>query len=80
MELGPFNGVFSGNFSAFSKKIDRLHSQITNRKMMTATEKRNLEIMLNQIKHFADNSHKEKDHLKEKILFLLKTYYSLFND
>lgn len=80
MESSPFDEIFSEDFNAFSKKVDRLHSQITTRKMMTDTEKRNLEIMLNQIKLFAEITHQEKDLLKEKILFLLKTYYSLFND
>ncbi len=79
MEIGPIDDMLSGDFSAFSKKVDRLHSQISSRKMMTSTEKRKLEIMLNQIKLFADITHKDKDVLKEKILYLLKTYYSLFN-
>lgn len=79
MEFGPIDDLFSGDFDAFSKKIDRLHSQISTRKMMTAAEKNNLEIMLNQIKHFAGKTHEEKDLLKDKILYLLKTYYSLFN-
>lgn len=80
MTTGPNEGIFSGDYDAFSKKVDRMHSQISMRKMMTSTEKRNLEIMLNQIKLFAGINNQEKDHLKEKILYLLKTYYSLFND
>lgn len=79
MELDPADDSIVENFDAFSKKIDRFHSQITTRKMMTDGEKRHLEIMLNQIKHFGENSHQEKDHLKEKILYLLKKYYSIFD-
>ncbi len=79
MEIGPIDDMLSEDFNAFRKKIDRLHSQITSRKMMTPTEKHHLEIMLNQIKLFADTAHKDRDLLREKILHLLKTYYSLFN-
>lgn len=79
MEIGPVDNMLSDDFNAFRKKVERLHSQISTRKMMTATEKRKLEIMLNQIKLFADITHKDRDLLKEKILYLLKTYYSLFN-
>lgn len=79
MELGPIEEMLPDDFNAFCKKVDRLHSQISTRKMMTATEKRRLEIMLNQIKHFADIAHQDRDVIKEKILYLLKTYYSLFN-
>lgn len=79
MEIGPIDDILSDDFNAFSKKVDRLHSQITTRKMMTPTEKHKLEIMLNQIKLFADITHKDRDLLREKILHLLKTYYSLFN-
>ncbi len=79
MEIGPFDESVAEDFDAFSKKVDRIHSQISTRKMMTASEKHHLEIMLNQIKLFADTNHQQKDGIKEKILYLLKTYYSLFD-
>lgn len=79
MEIGPIDDMLSDDFNAFSKKVNRLHAQIESRKMMTPSEKHKLEIMLNQIKLFAGITHKDKDQIKEKILYLLKTYYSLFD-
>lgn len=79
MELGPNDDALSDDFNSFCSKVEWLHSQITSRKIMTSSEKRKLEIMLNQIRLFEDVNLQQRDVLKEKILYLLKTYYSMFN-